>query len=106
MIDTTAQKSDSILLFRKILIARYEYNRAAKGEVNGLEHFLQYLINHNLIEPITVQRYVILYAFQEQYEKYNFHKTNMVKALAEQFNLSERQIWTILKTHTRRFRAN
>lgn len=91
------------LLFRKALVTRYEYDRATKGESNGLEHFLNYLITHNLIEPITIQRYTILYAFQEQYEQHGFHKTNTVKALAEQFELSERQIWTILKTHSRRF---
>lgn len=93
------------LLFRKALVARYEYDRAVKGEGNGVEHFLQYLINHNVIENITIQRYTILYAFHEAYEKNDFHKTNTVKALAKQFNLSERQIWTILKTHTKRFLA-
>ncbi|MFK7949616.1 MAG: hypothetical protein AB8G11_18635 [Saprospiraceae bacterium] len=94
------------LLFRKALVARYEYDRAAKGEGNGVEHFLQYLINHNVIEKITIQRYTILYAFYEEYEKNGFHKTNTVKVLAKQFNLSERQIWTILKTHTQRFKQN
>jgi hypothetical protein len=105
MNNSSERKSNPELLFRKILIARYEYDRNAKDEKGSIEHFLQYLINHNLIEDITVQRYTILYAFQTIYEEQNFHKTNTVKELARQFNLSERQIWTILKTHTKRFRA-
>lgn len=91
------------LLFRKALVARYEYDRVTKGENNGIEHFFNYLITHNLIEPITIWRYTILYAFYEEYEKNRFHKTDTVKELAKQFELSERQIWTILKTHTQRF---
>jgi hypothetical protein len=99
------KKNNPEMLFRKALVARYEYDRAVKGEDNGIEHFLQYLINHNIIENITIQRYTILYAFDEEYEKNDFHKTNTVKALAKQFNLSERQIWTILKIYTKRFNA-
>ena len=98
-------KQNLALLFRKALMARYEFYRISRNEKNGLEHFLQYLITHQLIEPITIQRYTILYAFQEQFEQNDFHKTNTVKVLAKQFNLSERQIWTILKTHTQRFRT-
>ncbi len=97
-------KSNSILLFRKIIVARYEYERSVRGGVNSIEHFLQYLINHNIIEDITIKRYTILYAFQLIYEEQNFHKTNTVKELAKQFNLSERQVWTILKTHSQRFK--
>ncbi len=96
-------ETDLELLFRKALIAQYEFERARNGERNGLEHFTQYLISHKIIEPITIQRYTILYAFQTEYKKNNFHKTNTVKALAKQFKLSERQIWTILKSHTQRF---
>ena len=99
------QKDNTEMLFRKILVARYAYDRVAKKQGNGVEHFLQYLINHNLIEDITIQRYTILYAFQTLYEENDFHKTNTVKALAKQFDLSERQIWTILKSHTKRFSA-
>jgi hypothetical protein len=98
-------KNNLELLFRKALVTKYEYDRAIRGEGNGIEHFLQYLINHNLIEGITIQRYTLLYAFHEAYEKNAFHKTNTVKALAKQFDLSERQVWTILKTHTKRFKA-
>lgn len=105
MENSLERKSNPELLFRKILIARYEYERATKGERNGVEHFLQYLIDHNLIEPITIQRYNILYAFQTIYEEQNFHKTNTVKELARQFGLSERQVWTVLKTHTQRFKS-
>jgi hypothetical protein len=100
-----SSKNDLELLFRKALVARYEYDRSNKGENRGVEHFLQYLINHNIIESINIQRYAILYAFQPLYEANDFHKTNTVKALAKQFNLSERQVWTILKSHTKRFRA-
>jgi hypothetical protein len=40
------KKNNPEMLFRKALVARYEYDRAVKGEDNGIEHFLQYLINH------------------------------------------------------------
>lgn len=101
---TKPSKQNLEVLFRKALIARYEFFRITKHEKSGIESFLYYLINHNIIEKITIQRYAILYAFDEQYKQNNFHKTNTVKELAKQFDLSERQIWTILKTHSKRFR--
>lgn len=106
MTNSSERKGNPQLLFRKILIARYEYDRSAKNQKRGIEHFLQYLIDHNIIESITMQRYTILFAFQAIYEEQNYHKTNTVKALAKRFSMSERQIWTILKTHSKRYQKN
>jgi len=97
------KKNNLALLFRKSVVSKYEYDRAAKNEKGGTEHFLQYLINRNIVENITIRRYTILEAFDLLYPKYNYHKSNTVEALAMQFELSERQIWTILKDHRKRF---
>lgn len=92
------------LLFKKGVVSRYEYRNTIHNEVGNIEHFLQYLIDHKIVSPITIRRYTILQAFEELYPQYNFHKSNTVKILAKEFGISERQIWTILKDHSSRFR--
>ena len=104
MINTNYKSNHFTSFFRNGLLTQYQEARTKKHQNIELDDFLKYLITHNLIEEITIKRFAILHAFDKLYPKHNYHKSNTVKVLSQEFNLSERQIWTVLKDHTRRFK--
>ena len=68
--------------------------------------FVDFLLDHQLIDTKNIKRFTILKEFEVQYPLHGFHKTQTVLAIANKYGLSERSIWTVLKDHSRRFERN
>lgn len=68
-----------------------------------VECFLNYLLEHQVIDSLTVRRYTIIKEFEKEYPKHDGHKTQTVYTIANKFNLSDRTVWTVLKDHLDRF---
>lgn len=89
--------------FKKHLLNTFQ----AGGDTNAckeeIQHFLDFLLNHNLIEASNIRRFTILKEFDIQYPLHQFHKTNTVYTIANKYGLAERTVWTVLKDHVRRF---
>lgn len=84
-------------LFRQHLLEEY---RQREGPTDSIgETLLMYLLIHNLIPAVTVRRYVILKEFDARYRQNGHHKTKTVLQLAEDLDVSETTIWTVLKDH-------
>ncbi len=75
-------------------------NLVAEDQV---ECFLNYLLEHQVIDSLTVRRYTIIKEFEKEYPKHDGHKTQTVYTIANKFNLSDRTVWTVLKDHLHRF---
>lgn len=58
---------------------------------------ITYLIDHELIPLLHLQRYTILREFEQLHVEESFQKTQVVGVLAHRFHLSERTVWSILK---------
>lgn len=59
-----------------------------------------FLIDHDLIPPVTIKRYTVLQEFEEVFPKQEHHKTQTVHILSDRFNIPERTVWGILKKKT------
>lgn len=68
-----------------------------------VESFVDFLLDHNLIDTQNIKRFTILKEFDIQYPLHRFHKTKTVYTIANKYGLSERTVWTVLKDHVRRF---
>lgn len=66
---------------------------------NSQEQFISYLIDHQLITPINLQKFTILREYEDLRARYTDEtkKTEFVNILASRFCLSERTVWGILK---------
>lgn len=88
-------------LFRRHLLEEYHQNADSIGTVE--DTLLTHLLTHNLIPNVTIRRYVILKEFDVRYRQNGHHKTKTVLQLAEDLDVSESTIWTVLKDHQRDF---
>ncbi len=61
------------------------------------ESLLTYLIDQNIIPPITIKHYTVQHEFENLYQQLKLQKTKTVSALSDKFNIPERTIWAILK---------
>ena len=75
--------------------ADYSYEKVAS--------FVDFLLNHNIIDALNIRRFTILKEFEIQYPLHHFHKTQTVYTIANKYGISERTVWTVLKDHVRRF---
>lgn len=90
-------------VFKKYLLQAFNENKETTLLDENIEHFLDYLLEHQLIDDITVRRYTIIKEFEKEYPKHNGHKTQTVYTIANKFNVSDRTVWTVLKDHQNRF---
>ena len=89
--------------FKKHLLIHFEQNESKETPCPQIEHFLDFLLSHQLIECKNIKRFTILKEFDIQYPLHGYHKTKTVFTLANKYGLSERSVWTVLKDHVRRF---
>jgi hypothetical protein len=61
------------------------------------ESLLTYLIDQNIIAPITIKHYTVQHEFENLFQQLELQKTKTVCALSDKFNIPERTIWGILK---------
>ncbi len=75
-----------------------------KLEYGAPQTFITYLIDHNLIKDTTIRRYAVLKEFNQlSRDGERKTKSELVRLLANRFNLSQRSIYTILKEYKRQF---
>ena len=89
--------------FKTYLLTAFETTISAEYEPTQLTSFIDYLLDHHLIEEVNIRRYTILKEFDLQYPQHQYHKTQTVYSIANKYGLSERTVWTVLKDHVRRF---
>ena len=89
--------------FKKHLLTHFEQKENRPTDCPQIETFLDFLLNHQLIESKNIKRFTLLKEFDVQYPLHGFHKTQTVLSLANKYGVSERAIWTVLKDHVRRF---
>lgn len=86
-------------IFKKSVIEQFKvYCKREKVEPTAAE-LLEYIIQSEIIDDAKIRKYAIISVFEEQLPVYKYHKTNTVYHLAEKFNISDRQVWNILKHH-------
>lgn len=64
---------------------------------------ITYIIDQELIHPSVIQKYTVLKEFNARCLGDRGQKTQTVEALADRFNLSSRTIWSILKSHVKKW---
>ncbi len=89
--------------FKNHLLTAFERANLDEDESNKITDFLDYLLDHHLIEETNIRRYTILKEFEIQYPQHQYHKTQTVFTIANKYGISERTVWTVLKDHVRRF---
>lgn len=90
-------------VFKAYLLQAFNEKYKATLIDEKVEFFLEYLLEHQLIDDLTIRRYTIIKEFEKEYPKHNGHKTQTVYTIANKFNLSDRTVWTVLKDHLNRF---
>lgn len=89
--------------FKSFLLAAFKAATPEFYEHSKAGVFIDYLLDHHLIEETNIRRYTILKEFEIEYPKHQFHKTQTVLTIANKYELSEWTVWTVLKDHSRRF---
>lgn len=59
---------------------------------------ITFLIDHELIKPVTVRHYTICQDFTYQYSSSDKSKSEIVRLLSQRYNLSERSVWAVIKS--------
>jgi hypothetical protein len=85
-------------LFETQLYSSYEVYCQKHGLQPDYKGLITYIIDQELINPSTIQKYTILKTFHDQCLDIRGQKTQTVETLADRFNLSSRTIWSILKS--------
>lgn len=84
-------------IFQERLSDSYNAYCSYHNMEEDIKGFITYLIDHQLIDTLTIKRYAILNEFDDLYKTNSYKKTQTVNDLAHRFNLSSRTIWSILK---------
>ncbi len=71
---------------------RHQYEASPEG-------LITYMIDHQLVAPPAIRRFVINKAYQQELPQHK-RKTNAIQTLASRLHLSERTIWTALRGRT------
>jgi len=85
-------------VFNKRLLERFKNHCRIGTEELTIEHFITYLIDNDLISDASIRHFVVNTEFCSVPVAPNQNKTTKVQQLAKKFNISERSIWSILKT--------
>lgn len=89
--------------FALFLTENYQlYKRQHLPQEETLNSFITYLIDHRVIESVTIKRYTIIEEFSNIIVD-SKRKTDAVNILSDRFNISERTVWNIIKDHKDRF---
>lgn len=89
-------------LFENQLFQSYEDYCQKHGLQPDYKGLITYIIDQELINPSTIQKYTVLKAFHDQCVDIRGQKTQTVEVLADRFNLSSRTIWSILKSEVKK----
>lgn len=82
--------------FQKHLFSEYQSYCQRHDISPTMERFITFLIDKDLISPITIKRYTVLQEFDDLYLKLENQKTKTVNALSDKFDIPPRTIWGIL----------
>lgn len=92
--------------FRKLLVDRFQqhlqmrfeaYCQLNELDANDIGCLLGFIIDQDLIKLSRIKNYTILKEFEQADPILSKHKTRAVHALANRFNISERNVWGALK---------
>lgn len=73
----------------------YCHQQRCAPHITGL---ITYLIDRDLLSKKVIKSYTIQREFKNLYPTYEHHKTRTVMALADRFNISERSVWSSIKS--------
>lgn len=90
---------------RKLVLDRFQEHMYRNFDAYCKRHRIKrtddalvtFLIDQELIPATHMTRYAVLHEFGMLLKEEKCHKTLIVNALANKFNLSERTVWNILK---------
>lgn len=90
---------------RKLILDKFQEHLDMEYHLYCQRHHIEpstqalitFLIDHNLIPPVSVKRYTVIQEFEELIKKMEHQKTKTVNVLSDKFNIPERTIWGILK---------
>jgi len=85
-------------VFSKSIMENFRYHcRTIQEEVN-INNLLTYLIDIEIINDSAIKHFVIQNEYTSELINLEKNKTSKVQYLASKFNMSERSIWSIIKT--------
>ena len=67
------------------------------GVSDNSESIVTYLIDHQIIKPVTIRHYSISKEYEILLHANDNKKSQTVRLLAGKYNLSERSIWAVVK---------
>lgn len=82
--------------FQKHLFVEYHAYCTRHHLQPSMEGLVTFLIDKDLILPLTIKRYTVLQEFDDLYLNLENQKTKTVNALSDKFNIPPRTIWGIL----------
>ena len=85
--------------FQKHLLLDYQEYCKKHDVEETIAAFITYAIDENLFSSRVVRRYTVLKEFENLYPVSGKRKTAIVNGLADRFHISERSIWTMLKSN-------
>lgn len=62
------------------------------------EGLITYLIDHEFIKASTIRHYAVQQKYTRLLPEMNNHKSKTVSFLAKRYNLSERSVWSAVKS--------
>lgn len=84
----------------KYFIERLLKNYKEQGGGGNMSELVQYLIDHNVINPVAIKKYNILEMYPELMEKNNNRKMETVLDIEEATGYRQTTIFTTLKNTT------
>lgn len=91
---------DDILRFAEILSEELELKYGAYPTIKDL---ITHISTKGIIRPVTIRNYMIIVDFYKQLKKNEGHMTHTFMDIAIEYNLSERQIQTIIYEYQKKF---
>ena len=83
--------------FQRHLLHNFETYCDTHQYPKDMEGFVTYLIDQEVIHPLTIKRYTIREEFEDIYPRGQCKKTEAVDKLADRFNISARSVWSIIR---------
>ena len=91
-------EAESFDTFQKYLTHHYQLYCEEQQIPFSPEGLITFLIDHAVISSASIKKYTVKHEFDTLYPINKHHKTKTVETLARRFNISERSVWSILKS--------
>lgn len=90
--------------FTTHVMADFKHYLEEYGHNDLVEEFITYLIDFNIIDPLTIKRYAILKDYDLLLATGEHKKTAVLKKISRKYNLSERSLWDVIGSKSTRER--